>query len=166
MTQNWSIWAKFAKKNPAKSAVFYWLFLSKVSIRNFLWNWSIFARICPWESREILLFFLRNIRSPVSKKNRTKRNSGCQIMAGRWTMSGQNWALPQDKSLDFQTCCPVIYSFQKKFSKEILTLNYLIVTRDNIHVSERKTNIDILHKPRQFYLVVEKFPVVANFHWQ
>ena len=53
---------------------------------------------------------------------------------------------------------------QKKISKEILTLSYLIVTRDNIHVSERKTNTDILHKPRQFYLVVEKFPVVANFH--
>ena len=30
-TQNWSSLAKFAKKNPAKSAFFYWLFLGKVS---------------------------------------------------------------------------------------------------------------------------------------
>ena len=27
-------------------------------------NWPIFPRICPWKSREILLFFPRNIRSP------------------------------------------------------------------------------------------------------
>ena len=85
-TQNWSILAKFAKKNPAKSAVFYWLFLGEVSPRNFPWNrpiflricpwksfenwlfpakipWNrpIFPRICPWKSREILLFFFREI---------------------------------------------------------------------------------------------------------
>ena len=89
MTQNWSILVKFAKKNPAKSAVFYWLFLGEVSPRNFPWNQRIFLRIChwksfeilpfsakiprnqpilpricPWKSREILLFFLQNIRSP------------------------------------------------------------------------------------------------------
>ena len=29
------------------------------------WNQPIFPRICPWKSREILIFFLRNIRSPV-----------------------------------------------------------------------------------------------------
>ena len=117
---------KFAKKNPAKSAVFYWLFLGEVSppkfpvksadfsknlplkiLRkltfsprksreigrfsckfwlfcrenstksadcsanfdffpsNILRNRPIFPRICPWKSREILHFFLRNIRSPV-----------------------------------------------------------------------------------------------------
>ena len=28
--QNWSILAKFATKNPAKSAVYYWLFLGEV----------------------------------------------------------------------------------------------------------------------------------------
>ena len=33
-------------------------------------NRPIFPRICPWKSREILLFFPRNIRSPV-KKNLT-----------------------------------------------------------------------------------------------
>ena len=93
-TQNWSILAKFAKKNPAKSAVFYWLFLGEVSPRNFPWNRPIFLRICPWKSfeiwlfplisreigrffceicpwksRKILLFFPRNIRSPVHSIN-------------------------------------------------------------------------------------------------
>ena len=77
---------KFAKKNPAKSAVFYWLFLGEVSPRNFPWNrpiflricpwksfeiwifcskiprnWPIFPQICPWKSREILIFFFREI---------------------------------------------------------------------------------------------------------
>ena len=53
--QNWSILAKFAKRNPAKSAVFYWLFLGDVSSLNFPWNPSIFLRICPWKSFEIWL---------------------------------------------------------------------------------------------------------------
>ena len=44
------------KKNPAKSAVFYWLFLGKVSPRNFPWNQLIFLRICSWKSFEIWLF--------------------------------------------------------------------------------------------------------------
>ena len=77
------------QKNPARSAVFYWLFLAEVSPRNLEWNrpiflrirpWKssqiwlffaeilrnrpIFPRIWPWKSREILLFFPRNIRSP------------------------------------------------------------------------------------------------------
>ena len=55
-TQNWSILAKFAQKNPAKSAVSYWLFLGEVSPRNFLWNRPIFLRICPWKSFDIWLF--------------------------------------------------------------------------------------------------------------
>ena len=54
--QNWSILAKFAKKNPAKLAVFYWLFLGEDSPRNFLGNQLIFLRICPWKSSEIWLF--------------------------------------------------------------------------------------------------------------
>ena len=32
-------------------------------------NRPIFPRICPWKSHEILLFFLRNIRSPVLRTN-------------------------------------------------------------------------------------------------
>ena len=55
-TQNWSILVKFAPKNPAKSAVFYWLFLGQVSPQNFPWNRPIFLRICTWKSFEIWLF--------------------------------------------------------------------------------------------------------------
>ena len=67
LTQNWSILTKFAKKNPAKSAVFYWLFLGEVFPKNFPWNRPIFLRICPenpskfdffpLKSREIGRFF-------------------------------------------------------------------------------------------------------------
>ena len=62
-TQNWSILVKFAQKNPAKSAVVYWLFLGEVSPRNFLWNQPIFLRICPWKSFEIWLFFANLAKS-------------------------------------------------------------------------------------------------------
>ena len=55
-TQNWSILAKFAKKNPTKLAVFYWLFLGKVSPQNFPWHRPIFLRICSWKSFKIWLF--------------------------------------------------------------------------------------------------------------
>ena len=48
--------SKFPKKNPAKSAVFYWLFLGEVSPRNFPWNWPIFLRTCSWKSFNIWLF--------------------------------------------------------------------------------------------------------------
>ena len=54
--QDWSILAKFAKRNPAKSSVFYWLFLGEVSPRNFPWNQPIFLRTCPWKSFKIWLF--------------------------------------------------------------------------------------------------------------
>ena len=47
---------KFAEKNPAKSAIFYWLFLGEVSPWNFPWKRPIFLRICPWKSFEIWLF--------------------------------------------------------------------------------------------------------------
>ena len=56
MTKNWSILAKFPPQNPAKSAVFYWLFHGEVSPRNFPWNRPIFLRICLWKSFEIWLF--------------------------------------------------------------------------------------------------------------
>ena len=113
-TQKWSILAKFAKNNPAKSAVFYWLFLGEVSPWNFPWNRPIFLRICsqnsfeiwlfsakimqnrpiflriltflprnrlifpwicPWKSREIVLFFPRNIRSPAIMTYLPKRGT-------------------------------------------------------------------------------------------
>ena len=59
-TQNWSILAKFAKKNPTKLAFFYWLFLGEVSPWNFPWNRPLFLRICPWKSFEFWLFSCEN----------------------------------------------------------------------------------------------------------
>ena len=59
--------SEICQKNPAKSAVFYWLFLGEVSPKNFPWNRPIFLRICPenpskfdffpLKSREIGRFF-------------------------------------------------------------------------------------------------------------
>ena len=48
--------SEICQKNPAKSAVFYWLFLGEVSPWNFPWNRPIFLRICPRNSFEIWLF--------------------------------------------------------------------------------------------------------------
>ena len=58
---------EICQKNPAKSAVFYWLFLGEVFPKNFPWNRPIFLRICPenpskfdffpLQSREIGRFF-------------------------------------------------------------------------------------------------------------
>ena len=53
----------FFRWNPAKSANFpanFDFFPAKIP-----WNRPIFLRIWPWKSCEILLFFPRNIRSPV-----------------------------------------------------------------------------------------------------
>ena len=63
LAQNWSILAKFPQKNPAKLAVFYWLFLGEVSPRNFPWHRPIFLTICPWKSFEIWLFSAKIPRS-------------------------------------------------------------------------------------------------------
>ena len=71
-TQNWSILAKFAKKNPAKSAAFYWLFLGGVS---------------PHKSFEILFFFLRNIKSPAKKIEASPVLWTCQTQGARHIIS-------------------------------------------------------------------------------
>jgi len=66
-------------------------------------------------------------------------------MAGQWTMADQDWVYT-GQILHYL----VIYSF-----KEILTIYLLIVTWDNICVSETK---------RPDNSVLMKFLVVANFH--
>ena len=72
----------FFRENPAKSADFsanFDFFLQKYQksadfSANFDFlpakiprNWLIFPQLCPWKSCEILLFFPRNIRSPVQE---------------------------------------------------------------------------------------------------
>ena len=60
----------------------------------------------------------------------------------------------------------VVRSFTR--SKKILKRNFNFKLFDShggqnsCFQKENKTNV--LHKPKQFYLLVEKFPVVANFH--
>ena len=107
-TQNWSILAKFAKKNPAKSAVFYWLFLGEVSPWNFPWNRPIFLRICPWKSFEIWLFsakiprnqpiFLR-ILTFLLRKSRKIGRFFCEF----WLFSSENPAKLADFSANFHS---------------------------------------------------------------
>ena len=48
------------QKNPAKSAVFYWLFLGEVSPQNFPWNRPIFFRICPENPSKFDFFPLKS----------------------------------------------------------------------------------------------------------
>ena len=46
-------------------------------------NRPIFPWICPWKSRKILVFFPRNIRSPVIVCIRNKFSQGCIIMCSK-----------------------------------------------------------------------------------
>ena len=55
--------SEISPKNPAKSAVFYWLFLGEVSPRNFPWHRPIFLTICPWKSFETWLFSAKIARN-------------------------------------------------------------------------------------------------------
>ena len=55
------------------------------------------------------------------------------MTAGQWTMAGQNWVLTIQILGLLDMFVVIFYSF-----KEIFIFNYLIIMRDNIHVSERK----------------------------
>ena len=94
-TQNWSILAKFAKKTPAKSAIFYWLFLGEVSPRNFPWNRPIFLRICPWKSFENWLF-----------SDKIPRNG--PIFLEFWLLSLENRPKSADYAVNFDFFPPKI----------------------------------------------------------
>ena len=105
-TQNWSILAKFTQKNPANSAVFYWLLLGEVSPppRNFPW-------ICPWKSFEIWLFsakipqnrpiFLRNLTFLPRKSYEIGR-----FFHKFWLFSCENPAKILRNRLIFLQICP------------------------------------------------------------
>ena len=51
---------EICQKNPAKSAVFYWLFLGEVFPKNFPWNRPIFLRICPENPSKFDFFLLKS----------------------------------------------------------------------------------------------------------
>ena len=66
--------SEICQKNPAKSAVFYRLFLGEVSPRNFPWNRPIFLRIFPWKSVEIWLFSAKIPRNRPNLRLKIPRN--------------------------------------------------------------------------------------------
>ena len=100
--------SEICQKNPAKSAVFYWLFLGEVSPRNFPWNRPIFLRICPWKSFEIWLFSAKIPRNrPIFLRiltflPRKSREIG-RLFREFWLFSRENPA----KSADFSTNLPL-----------------------------------------------------------
>ena len=109
-TQNWSILAKFAQKmkNPAKSAVFYWLFVGEVSPRNFPWNQPIFLRICPRKSFENWLLSAKIPRNgPIFRRILTflprKSPEIGRLFREFWLFSRKNAA----KSVDFSANLPL-----------------------------------------------------------
>ena len=142
LTQNWSILAKFAKKNPAKSAVFYWLFLGEVSPRNFPWNRLIFLRICPWKSFEIWLFsakiprnrpiFLR-ILTFLPRKSREIRRFFHEF----WLFSRENPAKLADFSTNLPLKIPRNFAFFPRNNRSPAAWKY--VTGQNDWQDERLT---------------------------
>ena len=100
--------SEICQKNPAKSAVFYWLFLGEVSPRNFPWNRPIFLRICPWKSFEIWLFSAKIPRNrPIFLRiltflPRKSREIG-RLFREFWLFSRENPA----KSADFSANLPL-----------------------------------------------------------
>ena len=100
--------SEICQKNPAKSAVFYWLFLGEVSPRNFPWNRPIFLRICPWKSFEIWLFSAKIPRNRTIFRRiltflpRKSREIG-RFFREFWLFSRENPA----KSADFSANLPL-----------------------------------------------------------
>ena len=96
--------SEICQKNPAKSAVFYWLFLGEVSPRNFPWHRPIFLTICPWKSFKIWLFsakiprngliFLR-ILTFLPRKSRKIGRFLCEFWLFSWENPGNRLIFPR-----------------------------------------------------------------------
>ena len=101
---SFSIRSFLERKNPVKSAVFYWLFLGEVSPRNFPWHRPIFLTICPWKSFEIWLFsakiprngpiFLR-ILTFLPRKSRKIGRFLCEFWLFSWENPGNRLIFPR-----------------------------------------------------------------------
>ena len=130
-TQNWSILAKFAKKNPAKLAVFYWLFLVEVSPRNFPWNRPIFLRSCPWKSFENWLFCAKIPRNrPIHSANfdffLLKSREIGRFFREFWLFPHENPAKSADFSANLPLKIPRNFAFfSAKYQRPCLRLNAL-----------------------------------------
>ena len=123
---NWSILAKFAKKNPAKSAVLYWLFRGEVSSWNFPWNRPIFLRICPRNSFEIWLFSAQIPQNrPIFLRILTFLPQIGRFFCEFLLFSRVNPV----KSADFSANCPcksreILLFFPAKYQKPCIWLKY------------------------------------------
>ena len=119
--------SEICQKNPAKSAVFYWLFLGEVSPRNFPWNRPIFLRICPWKSFEIWLFSAKIPRNRTIFRRiltflpRKSREIG-RFFREFWLFSRENPAKSADFSANLPLKIPRNFAFfSAKYQKPCLT---------------------------------------------
>ena len=86
--------SEICQKHPAKSAVFYWLFLGEVSPKNFPWNRPIFLRICPKMPRN---FDFLNLTFALKSREMGR------FLSEFWLFSRENPA----KSADFSANLPL-----------------------------------------------------------
>ena len=114
--------SEICQKNPAKSAVFYWLLL-EVSPWNFPWNRPIFLRICPWKSFEIWLFSAKIPRNrPIFLRILTflpqKSRKICRFFHEFWLFSRENPARLADFSANLPLKIPRNFAlFSTKYQK-------------------------------------------------
>ena len=111
------------KKNPAKSAVFNWLFLGEVSPQIF----PIFLRTCPWKSFKIWFFFpLKSAKSADFSANfdflpRISREIG-RFLHEFWLFSRENPAKSTNFSANLPLKIPRNFSFfSAKYQKPRIT---------------------------------------------
>ena len=104
--------SEICHKNPAKSAVFYWLFLGEVSP----WNRPIFLWICPWKSFEIWLFSAkmprnRSIFLRILTFLPRKSDEIGQFFRKFWLFSRENLAKLADFSATLPLKIPLNFAF-------------------------------------------------------
>ena len=99
--------SEICQKHPAKSAVFYWLFLGEVSPKNFPWNRPIFLRICPKILRNLTFSAKMPRNRPIFLRiltflQRKSREMG-RVLSEFWLFSRENPA----KSAHFSANLPL-----------------------------------------------------------
>ena len=119
--------SEICQKHPAKSAVFYWLFLGEVSPKNFPWNRPIFLRICPRKSFKIWLFSVKIPRNrPIFLRiltflPRKSREIGRFFREFR-LFSRENLAKSADFSVNLPLKIPQNFAFFREISEALYSL--------------------------------------------
>ena len=98
--QNWSILAKFAQKNPAKSAAFYWLFLGDVEVSPEISRESgrFFWAFAPENASNFDFFLLKSLEIG-------------RFFCEFWLFSRENLAKPADFSANLPLKIPQNFAF-------------------------------------------------------